>query len=267
MTLSKWIHHLAKKLGSPVKSSPEWPPAPEKLIITHGLTRIRYICFKQKENLKEVYLPVSVQNLEADVFYDYNNLTDIFIDSPFILFSSLTFPPHTIHIHTTINTWTVDINTDTPIGVKNGILFTLPKENVLSYHWTERKQIPYLNHFATYMHDILKNNMSILEQYPVLYLHPTIQLLAIQLCKNHLAEEQITQYITNNMPIILQTMLDKADIDNAVFLVQNYNGLSKENIDHFIEQAIDKKMYELQILLMHCKQENDLYDPTEKWKL
>ena len=77
-------------------------------------------------------------------------------------------------------------------------------------------------------------------------------------------EKAVRAYIEEHFPAMFRFLIDESLSEFIQKILDSGNFITRDNIDAFIQYAIDKKAYEIQLTLMHYKAEKIGYDSAEE---
>ncbi len=238
----------------------------ESVIIPEGVTQIRKIAFRNCIKLKEVTLPESVKNIGVSAFENCSSLKRIVIPSGMTRICQSTFEGCKALEEVIL-----------PEGLQKivgGAFSRCTSLQTVRIPDSVRQLDSYAFSRCDNLHELryrnLKIHMNFSDWNEFTYLQRTIEMilredysmrvitsvkydLLWQMFFQNPDDEKLKDYIRQYFSKIFLNLLDKDDAVSIQKVLDDYDFISKNNIDRFIRYAIDKQKLQSQLLLMNYK--------------
>ena len=246
----------------------------ESVIVPDGVTQIKARAFKDCINLKKITLPESLKNIGVSAFEKCTSLKKIILPSGITKICSKTFlnckaleeiilPENLYKIGDMAFTACNSLQT---VRIPDSVRF------IDSYAFSSCDNL----HELRYRN--LKIHIDFSDWYQFTYLQRTIEMilredysmrvstsvkydLLWQMFFQNPENTELKDYIRQYFSKIFLNLLDRDDAVSVQKILDDYDFITKNNIDKFIRYAIDNQKLQCQILLMNYQSEHNLQKP------
>ncbi|MBR0484272.1 MAG: leucine-rich repeat domain-containing protein [Oscillospiraceae bacterium] len=246
----------------------------ESVIVPDGVTQIKRRAFKECTNLKRIILPESLKNIGVSAFEKCTSLKKIVLPSGITKICSMTFLnckaleevilPKNLHkIGDMAFTACTSLQTvripDTVRQIDSYAFSSCDNLHELQYRNLKiRMKFTEWNEY-TYLERVIK--MLVREDYSMRVIASVKYDLLWQMFFQNPKNTELKDYIRRYFSNIFLNLLDRDDAVSVQKVLDDYDFITKNNIDKFIRYAIDNQKLQCQILLTNYKAEHDLQKP------
>jgi len=243
----------------------------ESVIVPEGVTQIKKEAFKDCTNLKEVILPESLKNIGISAFEKCSSLSRIVIPSQVRKICSYTFSgcknlkevilPENLHqigesaFQACVSLEAIRIP-DTVENINSYAFCSCDNLHDMQYRNLKiHMQFSDWNEY-TYLQRVIQ--FIIQEDYSMKIITSVKYDLLWQMLFQNPEDEKLKNYIRQYFSKIFLILLEKDDSVSVQKVLDNYDFITKNNIDKFIRYSIDNQKLQCQLLLMHYKAARNL---------
>ena len=246
----------------------------EAVIVPEGVTQIKKEAFKDCVNLKKVILPESIKNIGVSAFENCSSLKKIVLPSGITRICSQTFldcqaleevilPKNLCKIGDMAFTACTSLQTiripDSVRSIHSYAFTSCDNLRELQYRNLKiRMKFTEWNEY-TYLERVIE--MLVREDYSMRVIASVKYDLLWQMFFQNPEDEHLKDYIRRYFSNIFLNLLVRDDAVSVQKVLDDYDFITKNNIDKFIRYSIDNQKLQCQILLTNYKAEHDLQKP------
>ena len=243
----------------------------ETVIVPEGITQIKKEAFKDCTNLKEITLPESLKTIGVAAFQNCSSLKRIVIPAEVKILCKYVFYGCKALEEVILSEGLEKISALAfarceslqkiilPDSLKSADSYIFSRcRNLEEICYRNIKihiditQLTYFRRVIKFIRNpVLSEKIDSTVKYDILW-----QMLFL-----NPEDEKLKEYIKQYFSKIFLLLLDRDDAESVQKILDNYDFITKNNIDRFIRYAIDKKKIQTQLLLMHYKAAHDLQKP------